>query len=110
MTPSRPRRVQSVPCVPTGGSSSRSDDAEPDPSSPGAGSGRPAAGDGRGVGRGAQDDAWAATGLLISGVAVWGGAGYLVSQWLHNQLFVMIGLLLGTTTALYGIWFRYGRS
>ena len=60
--------------------------------------------------RQAQDDAWAASGLLISGVAVWGGAGYLVSRWLDNQVFVMIGLLLGTATALYGIWFRYGRS
>jgi ATP synthase protein I len=56
------------------------------------------------------DDAWAATGLLISGVAVWGGAGYLLSRWLDNQLFVMVGLLVGTATALYGIWFRYGRS
>jgi ATP synthase protein I len=60
--------------------------------------------------RKAQDDAWAASGLLMAGVIVWGGAGYLVSEWLDNQLFVMLGLLLGTTTALYGIWFRYGRS
>jgi ATP synthase protein I len=59
--------------------------------------------------RKAQDDAWAASGLLIAGVAVWGGAGYLVSEWLDNQVFVMIGLLLGTATALYGIWFRYGK-
>ena len=57
-----------------------------------------------------HNDAWAASGLLISGVVVWGGAGYLVSEWLDNQLFVMVGLLLGTGTALYGIWFRYGRS
>ena len=57
-----------------------------------------------------SDDAWAATSLLISGVAVWGGAGYLVSRWLHSPLFTMAGLLLGTATALYGIWFRYGRS
>ena len=64
----------------------------------------------RRVERQAQDDAWGATGLLISGVAVWGGAGYLVSAWLHNQVFVMVGILLGTATALYGIWFRYGRS
>lgn len=56
------------------------------------------------------NDAWAATGLLISGVVVWGGAGYLLSRWLDNQVFVMIGLLVGTATALYGIWFRYGRS
>lgn len=59
--------------------------------------------------RKAHNDAWAASGLLMSGVIVWGGAGYLVSQWLDNQLFVMLGLLLGTVTALYGIWFRYGR-
>lgn len=58
----------------------------------------------------ASNDAWSATGLLISGVVVWGGAGWLVSRWLDNQLFVMVGLLVGTATALYGIWFRYGRS
>lgn len=60
--------------------------------------------------RRAQNDAWGATSLLISGVVVWGGAGYLVAEWLHHQVFTMVGLLLGTTTALYGIWFRYGRS
>ena len=64
----------------------------------------------RGAARKESDDAWAATSLLISGVAVWGGAGYLVSRWLHSPLFTMVGLLLGTATALYGIWFRYGRS
>ncbi|MGZ6791555.1 MAG: hypothetical protein ACXVFV_01290, partial [Mycobacteriales bacterium] len=64
----------------------------------------------RSADRKAQNDAWAATGLLLSGVVVWGGVGYLLSAWLHNQLFVMLGLLLGTGTALYGIWFRYGRS
>lgn len=64
----------------------------------------------RRVERQAQDDAWAATGLLLSGVVIWGGAGWLVARWLDNQLFVMLGLLLGTGTALYGIWFRYGRS
>jgi F0F1-type ATP synthase assembly protein I len=56
------------------------------------------------------NDAWAATSLLISGVLVWGGAGYLVSLWLGSPLFTMVGLLVGTTAALYGIWFRYGRS
>ena len=57
-----------------------------------------------------SDDAWAATSLLISGVAVWGGVGYLCSRWLGSPLYTMVGLLLGTATALYGIWFRYGRS
>ena len=57
-----------------------------------------------------SDDAWAATSLLISGVAVWGGAGYLLGRWLDTPLLTMVGLLVGTATALYGIWFRYGRS
>ena len=57
-----------------------------------------------------SNDAWAATSLLLSGVIVWGGAGYLLDRWLDNPLFVMVGLLVGVTTALYGIWFRYGRS
>ncbi len=84
--------------------SSGADNSPPDPADP---TGEEAA---RRADRKSADDAWAATGLLISGVAVWGGAGYLVSEWLHNQVFVMLGLLLGTGTALYGIWFRYGRS
>ena len=48
--------------------------------------------------------------MLISGVAVWGGAGYLLARWLDAPLLTMVGLLVGTATALYGIWFRYGRS
>lgn len=64
----------------------------------------------RDIARKHQDDAWAASSLLISGVLVWGGIGYGVSQWLDNPLFTMVGLLVGTATALYGIWFRYGRS
>ena len=64
----------------------------------------------RNADRKAHHDAWGASGLLMSGVIVWGGAGYLVSEWLDNQLFTMVGLLTGTGTALYGIWFRYGRA
>lgn len=64
----------------------------------------------RNADRKANNDAWAASGLLMSGVIVWGGAGYLVSEWLGNQLFTMVGLLTGTGTALYGIWSRYGRG
>jgi hypothetical protein len=58
----------------------------------------------------AANDAWSAFGLMLSGVIIWGGAGYLVSRWTGYEVFTMLGLLLGTGTALYGIWFRYGRS
>ena len=60
--------------------------------------------------RQAANDAWAAFGLMLSGVIVWGGAGYLLARWTGHQLFTMVGLLVGTGTALYGVWFRYGRS
>ena len=62
------------------------------------------------AGRQASNDAWSAFGLMVSGVVVWGGAGYLVSRWTGHQLYTMVGLLVGMGTALYGIWFRYGRS
>ena len=72
--------------------------------------GSPPDGPDRRAARKEANDAWAATSLLISGVLVWGGAGYLVSLWLGSPLFTMVGLLVGTAAALYGIWFRYGRS
>ncbi len=60
-------------------------------------------------GRAGQDDAWGAFALVMSGVFVWGGAGWLLSRWLGSQLFVMFGLLVGMGAGLYLVWFRYGR-
>ena len=62
----------------------------------------------REVRRRGEADAFGALGLVISGVLVWGLAGYGVSRWLDNQVFVMIGLLLGMAAGLYLVWFRYG--
>lgn len=61
-------------------------------------------------GRKGEQDAWGAFGLMISGVAVWGGVGWLLSEWLDNRIFLMIGLLVGMSAALYLVWFKYGRS
>jgi ATP synthase protein I len=63
-----------------------------------------------GSGRKGESDAWGAFGLMVSGVAVWGGVGWLLSEWLDNRIFLMLGLLLGMAGALYLVWFRYGRS
>jgi ATP synthase protein I len=84
-----------------------SNGAEGPPSNPADAADR---GESKRAARRAEDDMWAASGLLMAGVFVWGGAGYLVAQWLDEPLFTMVGLLVGTATALYGIWFRYGRS
>lgn len=62
------------------------------------------------AGRKGEADAYGALGLVISGVLVWGGAGFLVSERLDNPVFVMLGLLLGMGAGLYLVWFRYGRQ
>jgi ATP synthase protein I len=61
-------------------------------------------------GRKAESDAWGAFGLVVSGVVVWGGVGWLLSERLDNQVFVMLGMLLGMGAGLYLVWFRYGRQ
>jgi len=57
-----------------------------------------------------SNDAWSAFGLMVSGVVIWGGAGYLVARWTGYRLFTMVGVLVGMSAALYGVWLRYGRS
>lgn len=57
-----------------------------------------------------EADAWGAFGLVVSGVAVWGGLGALLGAWIHSSVPVVIGLLLGMTAGLYLVWFRYGRT
>lgn len=57
-----------------------------------------------------EADAYGALGLVISGVLVWGGVGFIVGRALDNRLFVMLGLLLGMAGGLYLVWFRYGRG
>ena len=69
----------------------------------------PAASDVRGAARKGEADAWGAFGLVVSGVLVWGGVGWFVSDRLDNRLPLVIGLLVGMFAGLYLVWFRYGR-
>ena len=62
------------------------------------------------IARKGEADAYGALALIISGVLVWGGVGFLVSEWLDNRVFVMLGLLLGMGAGSYLVWFRYGRQ
>jgi F0F1-type ATP synthase assembly protein I len=72
----------------------------PDPDSDASGDSRPAG----------EADAWNAVSLILSGMIVWGGVGWLLSRWLDNQLPVAIGLVLGTGAGTALVWLRYGRQ
>lgn len=51
-------------------------------------------------------DAWSIMSYLLSGMVVWGGAGWLLDRWLHTSFLVVIGLVLGTVLAYVLIWAR----
>lgn len=59
-----------------------------------------------------QADAMGSTiiAYLLSGPALFGGLGWLLSQWLGTTFFTPVGILLGMALSLYVIWLRYGRS
>ena len=64
---------------------------------------RPAAPSGSGA-----ETGWAVTGTLISGMAVWGGAGWLLDQWLDTRVFFPVGIILGMAVAIYLVVARFG--
>jgi hypothetical protein len=66
---------------------------------------------GSGGDRGDAGVAWSVLGLLLGGLAAWGGVGYLLDRWLgFRGLFLPIGLLVGVAGAIWLILIRYGRN
>jgi ATP synthase protein I len=58
-----------------------------------------------------EDIAWSALGSLLAGPIVWGGIGYLLDQWLDTgRLFTAIGVVVGSLTAFYIVYLRFGRD
>jgi F0F1-type ATP synthase assembly protein I len=45
---------------------------------------------------------------MLSGMAVWGGAGWLLDRWLDTRVFAPVGILLGISVAIYLVVARYG--
>jgi F0F1-type ATP synthase assembly protein I len=45
---------------------------------------------------------------MLSGMAVWGGAGWLLDRWLDTLVFVPVGILLGMALAIYMVVVKYG--
>ena len=64
---------------------------------------RPAAPRGSGA-----ETGYAVIGTMISGMAVWGGAGWLLDRWLDTRVFLPVGIILGISAAIYLVVKRYG--
>jgi F0F1-type ATP synthase assembly protein I len=47
---------------------------------------------------------------MISGMAVWGGAGWLLDHWLDIVVFFPVGVIFGMAVAIYLVVKRYGAA
>lgn len=55
--------------------------------------------------------AWSAMGSLLAGPLVWGGVGYLLDHVLGTgRTFTAIGVVVGSVTAFYIVYLRFGRD
>jgi ATP synthase protein I len=64
-----------------------------------------------GTGGGNSPDAWSVIGLLLGGLLVWGGIGYLLDRWLgFRALFLPIGLIVGAIGGTWLVVIRFARE
>jgi F0F1-type ATP synthase assembly protein I len=56
----------------------------------------------------ADTGAWDIVAYLLSGMLVWGGAGWLLDRWLGTSFLVALGILLGAGLSTYAVFRRYG--
>lgn len=55
-----------------------------------------------------QNAAWSIMSYLLSGILVWGGAGWLIDRWMgYEALFLPIGVVLGCALGFYLAYVRY---
>lgn len=45
---------------------------------------------------------------MLSGIIVWGGAGWLLDRWWETRFLTLVGTLLGLTVAIYLVVVKYG--
>lgn len=58
-----------------------------------------------------EDVAWSALGSLLAGPLVWGGVGYLLDRWWGTSpAFTIVGVVVGSLTAFYIVYLRFGRD
>ncbi len=57
-----------------------------------------------------QGDPWHAFGYLVSGVAIYGFAGWLLDRWWGTSFMVAIGILFGAGLGIYMTHLRFNRT
>jgi ATP synthase protein I len=60
-------------------------------------------------GRDFADAAWSVPSYLLSGMIIWGGAGWLLSRWTGVDIFIPIGLIIGVGLAVYLVYIKFGK-
>lgn len=53
--------------------------------------------------------AWSIPSYLLAGMAIYGGAGWLLDRWLDMSAFFPIGIVVGIVLAVYLVYRKYGR-
>jgi F0F1-type ATP synthase assembly protein I len=79
----------------------------PGPAARGSG---PADGGEHGRTDGGQNEAWSVFGYLISGMAAYGGIGWIAGRLTHLSFLFPVGMLTGLILGIVLILYRYGKA
>jgi ATP synthase protein I len=56
------------------------------------------------------NDGWRIFGSMISGMALYGGIGWLIGHWTGISILFPLGMFLGLALAVLGIFLRFAKS
>ena len=62
------------------------------------------------TGGGGQNEAWSVFSYLISGMAVYGGIGWIAGRLTHISFLFPVGMLIGLILGIVLILYRYGKA
>ena len=77
---------------------------------PAARSGEPADGSEHARPDSGQNEAWSVFGYLISGMAVYGGIGWIAGRLTHLSFLFPVGMFIGLILGIVLILYRYGKA
>ncbi|MDX6743735.1 hypothetical protein [Actinocorallia sp. A-T 12471] len=63
----------------------------------------------KGAGPSFADAMWSVPSYILSGMIIWGGAGWFATYLTGWVLFKPIGLVIGVVLAVYLVYVKYGR-